>query len=248
MSIRAKFSWSFFIITLAVVSLSTFVYNGVEKSSDGFTSYREMAKDTVLASRVQANMLMVRMNVKDYLQTNLQKDINEFNSYYDKTMKFVDEALKEIQKPSRAPMVKEIHEKLLVYRDYFYQVVEYYKKRNQIVHENLDVNGKKIEQLLTSVMNSADRDADNKSALDTAKSIRTLLLARLYTGKFLISNSKKDLQRVNKEFQDLNQLLVETRNGLENKKKKKTALTSNRINKNIQRWGFSSKHYHNKEK
>ena len=224
MSIRAKFSWSFFIITLAVVSLSTFVYDGVDKATDGFSRYREMAKDTVLASHVQSDMLMVRMNVKDYLQTNSQKDINEFNSYYDKTMKFVDEALKEIQKPSRAPMVKEIHEKLLVYRDYFYQVVEYYKKRNQIVHENLDVNGKKIEQLLTSVMNSADRDGDNKSALDTAKSIRTLLLARLYTSKFLISNSKKDLHRVNKEFQDLNQLLVKTRNGLENKKRRKQLL------------------------
>ncbi len=165
MNIKAKFSWSFFIITLTVIGLSTFVYNGINKATDGFTSYREMAKDTVLASRVQANMLMVRMNVKDYLQTNSQKDINEFNSYYDKTMKFVKKALKEIQKPSRASMVKEIDEKLLVYRDYFYQVVEYYKKRNQIVHENLDVNGKKIEQLLTSVMNSADRDGNDKSAL-----------------------------------------------------------------------------------
>jgi len=186
MSIKVKFSWSFFIITIVVVGLSIFVYNGISKATDGFTSYREMAKDTVLASRVQANMLMVRMNVKDYLQTNSQKDINEFNSYYDKTTIFVKEALKEIQKPSRAPMVKEIHEKLLVYKDYFFEVVEYYKKRNQTVHENLDVNGKKIEQLLTSVMNSASRDSDNKSALDTAKSIRTLLLARLYTAKFLI--------------------------------------------------------------
>ena len=37
-----------------------------------------MAKDSVLAGRVQSNMLMVRMNVKDYLSTTSQKDINEF--------------------------------------------------------------------------------------------------------------------------------------------------------------------------
>ena len=224
MSIKAKFTWSFFIITLAVMGLSTFVYNGINKATDGFTSYREMAKDSVLAGRVQANMLMVRMNVKDYLQTNSQKDINEFNIYYDKTRMFVNEALKEIQKPSRAPMVKKIDEELRNYKDFFFQVVEYYKKRNNTVHENLDVNGKKIEQLLTSVMNSASRDGDNKSALDTAKSTRTLLLARLYTAKFLISNSKKDIQRVHKEFQDLNQFLVKTRNGLENKKRRKQLL------------------------
>jgi len=224
MSIKAKFSLSFFIITLAVVGLSTFIYNGVGKAADGFTSYRAMAKDTVLSSQVQAEMLMVRMNVKDYLQTNSQKNINEFNSYYDKTMFFTNEALKEIQKPSRAPMVKEIKQQLTDYKDYFLKVVEYYKKRNKVVNENLDLNGKKIEQILTFIMNNESRDGDDKSALNTAKSIRTLLLARLYTAKFLISNSKKDLQRVNNEFQSLNQLLVKTRNGLKNKKRRKQLL------------------------
>jgi len=224
MSIKAKFTWAFVIITLIIVGLSTFVYNGINKANDGFTRYREMAKDAVLASQVQSNMLMVRMNVKDYLQTNSQKDIGEFNDYYAKTMKFVEKAIKEIQKPSRAPMVKEIKAQLLHYKDYFFKVVKYYEQRNKIVHENLNVNGKRIEQLLTSVMNSASRDGDNKSALDTAKSIRTLLLARLYTAKFLISNAQKDLQRVHKEFQTLNQLLVKTRNGLENKKRRKQLL------------------------
>jgi len=220
-SIKAKFSWSFIVIMLAVSSMSVFVYNGVGKSTDGFSSYREMAREAVLVSRVQANMLMVRINVKDYILTNSQKDSDEFDSYYDKAMKFTNKALKEIQKPSRAPMVKEIHEKLIAYRNYFYKVVEYYKKRNQMVHENLDVNGKKIEQLLTSIMKSAYRDGDDESSLDVARSLRTLLLARLYTGKFLLSNSEKDLQRVEKEFQDLDQFLVKTRNGLENKHRRK---------------------------
>ena len=229
MSIKAKFTWSFLMIILSVVSLSIFVYGGIEKASDGFTSYREMAKDGVLASRVQANMLMARMNVKDYIKTNSKKDFNEFEDYYNKTTIFVNKALKEIQKPSRAPKVRETKQQLIAYKGYFHQVVEYYKKRNHIVNENLYVNGKKIEQLLTSVMNSANRDGDTHSALDTAKSIRILLLSRLYTTKYLLDNSKKDLQRANQEFQNLSTSLVKTRKGLQNKRRRAQLLQATQL-------------------
>ena len=217
MSIKTKFTIAFISIAILVGGLVIFVVNNITKSSEGFTDYREMAKDTVLASRVQANMLMVRMNVKDYLHTSSQKDVDEFNTYYNKTVKFVDEALIEIQKPSRAPKVKLVSTEIKEYQGNFYKVIEYYKQRNNIVHKNLDVNGKKIEQLLTSVMNSANRDGDTKSALDTAKNIRLILLARLYTNKFLISNSKKDLDRVNKEFHQLSESVTKTKNNLEDK-------------------------------
>lgn len=51
-----------------------------------------MARDAVLASRVQANMLMLRMNVKEYLISFTNKVIKQFNSYYDITYSFVQEA------------------------------------------------------------------------------------------------------------------------------------------------------------
>jgi methyl-accepting chemotaxis protein len=78
-----------------------------------------MARDTVLASRVQANMLMVRMNVKDYLSTHSKKDIEEFNHYYEKTEGFIHQALKEIKKPSRANYVKEMDTEFAEYKKWF---------------------------------------------------------------------------------------------------------------------------------
>ena len=217
MSIKTKFTWSFLIIVVLVTAMSSFIVSGVGKVSDGFTEYREMAKDSVLASRVQANMLMARMNVKDYLQTNSQKDNDEFIFYYDKTTAFVNEALNEIQKPSRAPMVKEISQKLVEYKDNFNKVVSYYEQRDKIYNESLIVYGKKIEHLMTSVM----QNTSNKSAaLDIAKDIRVLLLARLYTVKFLTSNSQDDLSRVNKEFSILDKHLRNTKKEIKNKSRK----------------------------
>jgi len=215
-----KLILSFSVIALLVGILSIYSVLGIGKSADGFTSYREMARDSVLAGRVQANMLMVRMNVKDYLSTTSQKDIDEFNHYYEKTNGFIKEALKEIQNPTRAPFVKTIAHDMTIYKDSFYKVIKYMEKRNNIVHNNLEANGKKIEQLLTAVMKSAKRDADLEASLNTAQGIRTLLLARLYTSKFLASNSKAHSNRAKSEFNDLEKKLTIIRNSVENPKRR----------------------------
>ena len=221
MTIKKKLISAFAIIAILVAILAGYSNYGVSKSADGFTNYREMAKDAVLAGRVQANMLMVRMNVKDYLKNPIQKEIDEFEGYYKKTDDYVNIALKEIQKPSRAPKVKEISDKLHAYKGHFYEVVSFYKTRNEIVNNNLDINGKKIEQLLSAVMNSANRDGDGTAALEAAQSVRTLLLARLYTAKYLASNKVEHAARVDKEFSELQVELKQLRKEIQNPQRRK---------------------------
>ena len=215
-TLKMKMTLSFITIIILVIMSGIYTVYGVSKSAKGFTEYREMAKDVVLASRVQANMLMVRMNVKDFLKTPIQKEINEFEAYYKKTEDFVQEALVEIQKPTRAPMIKEVDDELKSYHSNFYKVVDFYKQRDAIVNGNLDVNGKIIEKLLTSVMNSANRDGDASAALAAAKTIRTLLLARLYTAKFLMSNKIEHATRVAKEFSQLQKQLTSLGSEIQN--------------------------------
>ena len=216
LSIKMKLICSFSLIALLVAILAGYGNYGVSNSAEGFTNYREMARDSVLAGRVQANMLMVRMNVKDYLNTPIQKEIDEFNGYYEKTNGFITTALTEIQKPTRAPYVKKMSEEIVIYKDSFYKVIEYMNQRNDVVNNNLDVNGKKIEQLLTSVMNSALEDGDKDASLAVARGIRGLLLARLYTAKYLKSNASSDANRVYKEFSLLEEDLKIIRKEVQN--------------------------------
>ncbi|MFA9375056.1 MAG: methyl-accepting chemotaxis protein, partial [Poseidonibacter sp.] len=101
-SIKMKLIASFSIIVILVMLLAGYSNYGMTKIGHGFTDYRQMAKGSVLAGRVQAHMLMVRMNVKDYLKTMSEKDINQFNEYYKETEEFIDIAIKEITAPQRA--------------------------------------------------------------------------------------------------------------------------------------------------
>ncbi len=216
MSIKMKLISSFTVITLLFLLLAGYNILGVTKSSGGFTNYREMAKDTVLSSRVQANMLMVRMNVKEYISTPSQKEIEQFTHYYNTTKKYVKKALIEIEEPSRHTLVKQMSNEFTQYKEKFLKVVDFMDQRN-LVYGNLVKNGSEIETLLTSVMITADIDENLRASIDTGSAIRTLLLARLYTMKFLDSNSESDNKRVLKEFKRLEEQLSDIKEELFNR-------------------------------
>jgi len=220
MGIKTRFIFSFTVIVALVAGLIIFAINGLNNASKGFSLYRKMARNAVLASRVQINMLMVRMKAKDYIKTHSEKKIDEFNYYYNRTMKFVDKALISIQHPKRRSKALEVKKLLMKYKENFFKVIEYIRQRNNIVYNNLDVNGKKIERYLTEVMKSAKKDGDYNSAYDVALTLRTLLLARLYTSKFLLTNKKSALERVQKEFNDLKKEIQITRANLENPRRR----------------------------
>jgi len=230
LSIKMKLIGSFSTVVILVMILSIYSNSGIGKISDGFSNYREMAKDSVLAGRVQANMLMVRMSAVKYFKEPTVENINSFNSYFDKTEGFIQMALKEIKHPRRAPKVKELNIEFEHYRDDFNQVIKLMKKRNEIVSNNLDTNGKKIEQLLTSVMVSAEKDGDIEASMEAGHGIRALLLGRLYATKFLLSNNPDYAQRVHKEFSDLREDLHHVSKVIQNPiRKNKVQQASNLI-------------------
>lgn len=227
MTIKSKFIISFSVIVLLVLGMVAIVYTNINKSIQGFTEYREMAQDTVLASSVQANLLMTRMNVKGFLKTSSQKDVDEFNKYFTDTQKYMNEALTSIQKPTRAPLVKEMAANLQEYKNSFDAVVDLMRERNKIVFENLDKNGKEIRTRLSSIFEethkSGNMDANNQVAI----SLQHLLLARLHVNKFLISNEQEDAKRASDELIQASNILRVAQESLyvsENKTKLEEAL------------------------
>ena len=203
MGVKKKLLVGFSSIIVMILVLGSMGFISLKTASTGFGEYREMAKDSVLIGRVQANMLMVRMNAKDYFIAGLQKDIDQFNSYYEKVQGFMATAQKEINNPKRAAMIDKIDEDLKIYKNGFLEIINYMNQRNDIVNNILNIDGKKAEQLFTKLMVSAHKDKDQKAAYEAGVGIRDLLLARLYVAKFLTTNEKVDSNRVHKEMVSL---------------------------------------------
>ncbi len=159
-----------------------------------------MARDANLTGRVQANMLMVRMNVKDYIMTGSDRTLDQFKSYFDKTEGFVSDAQKDIHAPKRAAVIDDIDTALEVYNRSFEKVVMLKKERNRLVNDILNIRGEEIENRLNTMLASAREDGDMTAAYGASVAMRNLLLARLYVVKFLNTNSPSDVDKVNREF------------------------------------------------
>ena len=185
------------LLLTAVASVSFFTIND---ASGSFTDYRSLARDTNLMGRVQANMLMIRMNVKDFIITGSDKDKAQYDEYVEKTDQFVQRAQAEIKNPERAAMVDRIDSALKEYQSAFVKVQEAKDTRNELVYNNLDVKGPFMENTLTEILESAEQDGDTAASFRSALAMKHLLLARLYMAKFLDSNTQEHANRVNAEF------------------------------------------------
>ncbi|MFA9375071.1 MAG: methyl-accepting chemotaxis protein, partial [Poseidonibacter sp.] len=213
-TIKMKLIIAFSLVTILVAFLGFYSISGIGKTSNGFVEYREMSKGSILLGQVQTNMLLARMSVINYLQNAKQKDLDNFNNSFNKTHDFVKQALKQINNKDHNILIKNLDTQLKEYKNHFNKIVEFLKRRNELVSNVLDVNGKKIEQILTKAMSDSQESKDYKNASELGKAIRALLLSRLYTAKFLDSNSEDQYNRVQKEFislqKDLSTIKKET--------------------------------------
>ena len=125
---------SILVLLLVIAGTSLWALNN---SSNGFTQYRGLARDTNLGGRLQANMLMVRMNVKDFIITGSEKDLKQYAEYYAKMQEFMATAQNEIQHPERARLVGKAAAEVDEYGSYFKQLRGFRVERDALVNEVL---------------------------------------------------------------------------------------------------------------
>ena len=202
MKVSVKLGLSFSIVIALLVTMASISYLGLSTVYQGFVDYRGLARDTNLAGRLQANMLMVRMNVKDFLITGSQKDVDEYTKYVKRMNGFLAEATEEIKKPERAKLITDINDSVGEYEGAFKEVVNMRAERNKIVNGTLNPVGLAMRQNLTDIMHSAHKDKDSDAAYYAGRLQEHLLLARLYVVKFLDSNDRAAVARAHKEFKE----------------------------------------------
>ena len=186
-------------ITLLIIT-STIAYTGLSKTYDGFVEYRGLAKDTNLAGRVQANMLMMRLSVLGFINTRSEDKIIQFTERGKKMKTFLHEAEIEIQEPKRAALIKKIINEESTYDDGFSAVVDLYQQRNEVVSTKLDPAGLAMRKATTDIIESAYRDGDPDAAFYASRVQEHLLLGRLFVTKYLVTNTASDAERATGEL------------------------------------------------
>ncbi|WP_404391053.1 methyl-accepting chemotaxis protein [Pseudoalteromonas phenolica] len=207
-TLKAKLISAFTVMLIILAAIGLTAYWALKSADEGFNSYRELARDSNLASTLQSNMLMVRMNVKDFLLTGSNQDIQEYGQYFNEVERLLNTAKDEINKPERARIVTQLIEEIQQYNASFEIIKSYRVQRDDLVFNQLDVIGPQLERSLTQVMQDAAKANNSQLAFDSGEALRHLLLGRLYVIKYLESNDIEAFDRVKTEFALLEDQLI----------------------------------------
>ncbi|WED23623.1 methyl-accepting chemotaxis protein [Vibrio sp. JC009] len=195
--LRTKIGLGFgIVLTLLTLVLSVGIL-ALNRADHGITEYRELARDTNLAGRLQANMLMVRMSVKDYLITESNKDLQKHSDYLNKMQGFLINARQNIQKPERALLVSQISSSITTYENTFRQVVTLINKRNIVNDTQLLPNGEKMRKIINEIIESAHHDGNSEVSYHAGHVQKKMLTGSLFLVKFLQTNSQADFEVAN---------------------------------------------------
>jgi len=203
-------------IFLLLVVIALVGYSSLGGADENFQSYRSLARQTNEAGRIQANMLMTRMGVKNFIITANKENISDVHSRAQTTLDLIPHARELTTDPEFLKVVDTVEEELNSYVSYFNMVTKKQALRNDLVNDKLNVTGPQMEKKLSAIMKSAFDDGDADAAYRAGMTLRNLLLARLYVVKFLVDNDTASYERVMQEMADMDknqeELLVNLQN------------------------------------
>ncbi len=208
MTVGKKITLGFLSVLVLLVTVGMIGYFNLRSSSDGLSEYRRLARNNNLIGDIENYLLLSRLEAKNFVLTGSEAARTNYMDHEKQLKQLMEDAVNNIKKPEQAAKVQTVHASLNEYNAAFSTVVQRKNERIKAEQEVLNVKGPLMEKSLTSIMESASSDTDNKVAFHAGLAIRNLLLGRLYVIKYLESNESAAAERVRGEFGRLQERLL----------------------------------------
>ena len=217
--------WIGFAVVLGLLLITGGVgFLSLTGANSSFGDYRNLALAANAVGRVQANMLMTRLNVKNFIIHGTQAEAEHVRHYEELTAALIEDALELVEDDTHIQVLQKVQADIADYTAHFEDVVDHQAQRDQIVNGELNVVGPQIESRLTEIMESAFQADDAEAAVYAGQVLRHLLLGRLYVMRFLVDNDDAAYQRVEREFQALDDAAETLRSSLQNPERHQMAV------------------------
>ena len=210
-------------LTLAfLVVVAAVAYFSLTGANSNFTEYRSYARQTNQLGRVQANLLLARLYAKDYVLKNTEEAANRVRERIDATVRIIDEGKALFERQDALEAMDTAATDMRQYQESFDLVTVDVRERNELVQQMNDL-GPKSERALTEIMKSAFDDGDASASYKAGIALRHLLLARLYSNRFLVDNLEASAARAKQELADFSQSAEEMLAELQNPARRQLA-------------------------
>ena len=186
------------LLLLVVVSVASYV--GLSEGVSGFNRYNKLANDSNLAGGIETNMLAIRMEAKEFMISHNETSIAAVEALYDEVEGFLVQATAAIRNPVRAGKIADITKEVVEYKNAFDDLTILAKREDTLVTREIDGNGSTMRILLGEIIDTSFANGNESANFYAGDVLETVLLARLYSAKFITSGSDKHYQRAIKEL------------------------------------------------
>ncbi|WP_421900747.1 methyl-accepting chemotaxis protein [Maridesulfovibrio sp.] len=190
LGVTTKIAVGFILILILLAATAGQGILKLTESSDGFTEYRRLARQTNLTGRIQANLLLTRMGAISYTNSGAESSLKQYNEKISKLQEFIRTAEKEMSSPKRIELVKEIKHEVATYQTTFNQFLSSKKKEQQSISQASE-NGKVLVNGLETLLQSANEREDSFLIAMVQRSKAALFEARLANSIFIFKSHQK---------------------------------------------------------
>jgi methyl-accepting chemotaxis protein len=185
MTIRTKLLLGFGAMIVAMSGLGGLAYYVCITGSRSAEQLSEMTTDVSIGADLLEDLLMCRMNVKDYLIDNKQRDIEQYDQYRDRIQTTLRSCEKNFQDPQRRDWIADFSTKFAAYDTTFEKVKTTIAQRNTLITTQCDRLGAEMMALLDKTANDTVTQADDDSRQRAMESIRDSLRFRISVLKYI---------------------------------------------------------------
>lgn len=202
LSVGQKIFCSFIIVAILFGVVSEKSLEALKTSSEGFTTYRNYARESNLISQIQVTLLEATTSVKDFIITGNDQYRKEHFSSIQKLLHFIDSSEKVFSKNDRIYKLLDVKKMISVYEESFSEVAKSQLLRTTLANNDLIPQGDLMEHGLGQIIDSLGKSEKNPDALLLcAKGIRHLILGRLYAAKFLGDSDNENIKKALNEME-----------------------------------------------
>ncbi|WP_029888433.1 methyl-accepting chemotaxis protein, partial [Aliarcobacter lanthieri] len=200
LTIKKKLIFSFSIIIVLIFGFVLYSIKSINETSDGFSEYRRIAKNGKNIASIDIQILKMNSIILEYIKSHQKSSIDEFNKEFEDTKILVDFGIKSFQNPTRKSQMEDIDKSLELYKKSFSKVINYMQLRDSILEDNLYINGKELEKMLSSAMLKEYEYKNYENSFALSKLLKDVLIMRIYILRFVETNSSDDFKKVNEEM------------------------------------------------
>ena len=200
MTLKQQLTYGFGSIILLLLITSSLSLYRFSDTSQGFSTYRNLALASVNSGRIQANLLEARLAVDNYIKEQDNNSLKQFQQRVQSTLNLIDQTTHLKLKDAHMGEFNAIKSQMHQYQNEFDRVVTLIKQRNRLVNETLDPNGLAMRHQLKQMVETAHQNGDETLARYASELQESVLMARLYAAKFLVNNSAQDADLAKQQF------------------------------------------------